>query len=499
MNVPISPGVAVRGIIMAGLLLVATHGSWADAAFTVPAGERQLFLDDVGIAKIENLKRTMHQPAKKGAVIRPNTALGVDSVQLRMAPVWSSEKKVWQLWDCAASPPDLYAAGKASSGYYESTDGLHWSTPAVGQIKYDRWPENNYVFVPFQGRTLRTDYLVYDPTDPDPSRRYKCALPPHGFAVSADGIRWKMLSGIKGVPSGDEANFSFDEKGHLFILTVKRGGPHGRSVHLATSKDFEHWTDHGLMFHADALDQELGRKTIEARFADPTLQQLVANEPAMYNVDVYNMGVFRYESLYIGTPAMYHATGPSANRRNTDGFHLVQLACSRDLKDWKRLGDRQPFIGCSRLGGGAYDLTGMTGPSNAVIRGDELWFYYTASKYRRRPPDPDPDVIAINLAVLRRDGFVSLDAGETQGTILTKPFKLPGGKLFVNVDAFKGELRIEVVGENGKALAVSEPMKGDLLRGEVKWQKGNITDLKGKVVSLCFKLHKARFYSYWLE
>jgi len=33
----------------------------------------------------------------------------------------------------------------------------------------------------------------------------------------------------------------------------------------------------------------------------------------------------------------------------------------------------------------------------------------------------------------------------------------------------------------------------------VKWQKGNITDLKGKVVSLRFKLHKARFYSYWLE
>ena len=42
-------------------------------------------------------------------------------------------------------------------------------------------------------------------------------------------------------------------------------------------------------------------------------------------------------------------------------------------------------------------------------------------------------------------------------------------------------------------------IKGDQTRGEVKWQKGNITDLKGKVVSLRFKLHKARSYSYWLE
>jgi len=499
MNALIGPASVVPCIIITGLLLAETDRAWADGAFTVPAGERQLFMDDVDIAKIENLEPTMHHPAKKGAVIRPNWALGVTSVQIRMAPVWSPEKKVWQLWDCAASPPDLAAKGKGGSGYYESTDGLHWSQPAVGQIEYDRWPENNYVFVSFEGRALRTDDLVYDPTDPDPSRRYKCALPPSGFAGSPDGIHWKMLSGIEGVPSEDEANFSFDEKEHLFILTVKRGGPYGRSVHLATSQDFEHWTDHGLMFHADALDQELGRKTIQARFADPTLQQLVANEPAMYNVDVYNMGVFRYESLYIGTPAMYHATGPSANRRNTDGFRPVQLACSRDLKDWKRLGDRQPFIDCSRRGGGAYDMTGIIGPSNAVVHGDELWFYYTGSKYRRRPPDPDADIIAINLAVLRRDGFLSLDAGQKEGTILTNPFKLPGNKLFVNIDAFKGDLRVEVVDKNGAVLAASVLIKGDLPRGEVEWQKGDIAALRGNAVSLRFTLRNAQFYSYWFE
>ena len=42
-------------------------------------------------------------------------------------------------------------------------------------------------------------------------------------------------------------------------------------------------------------------------------------------------------------------------------------------------------------------------------------------------------------------------------------------------------------------------MKGDLLREEVKWQKGNIADLKGKVVSLRFKLNNTRLYSYWLK
>ena len=57
------------------------------------------------------------------------------------------------------------------------------------------------------------------------------------------------------------------------------------------------------------------------------------------------MGVFRYEGIYIGLPAMFHSTGPVPNYPNTDGFHLVELTCSRDLKDWRRLGDRQAFIG----------------------------------------------------------------------------------------------------------------------------------------------------------
>ena len=44
-------------------------------AFGFPAGQRQLFLDDVGIAKITGLKRTMHPARKKGAVIRYSQSL----------------------------------------------------------------------------------------------------------------------------------------------------------------------------------------------------------------------------------------------------------------------------------------------------------------------------------------------------------------------------------------------------------------------------------------
>ncbi len=451
----------------------------SDAVFEVPLGERQLFLDDVGIARIENLTRTMHQPVKRGAVIR--SADPAQTIQTRTAPVWDPQEGLFKTWVLGTSDPVRV-----------SRDALHWV--AGGK------------------QNLDVQMAVYDPTDADPDRRYKAALLKKGFAVSADGLNWKKLD-VPPVPSSDEGNFSFSEKEGLFILTVKRGGPYDRSVCLATSTDFQNWTDHGLIFHADELDQELGRENIKARLADSHLQQPFHNDPAVYNVDVYNMGVFRYEGLYIGTPAMFHATGPIPNYPNTDGFHLVQLACSRDLKTWHRLGDRKPFLGPSPLGAGAYDLTQIIGPSNAVVHGEELWFYYTGLKYRATfeyvgeyphgehipVAGLEPDHGAVCLAVLRRDGFISLDAGDEEGAVVTKPFTVSGGNLFVNLDASGGQLHVEVLAKDTQVLAASAPTAGDFPRAEVKWEQGDLVHLKGKMVALRFGLRNGSLYSYWLE
>ena len=195
---------------------------------------------------------------------------------------------------------------------------------------------------------------------------------------------------------------------------------------------------------------------------------------------------------------MFHSTGPIPTG-NTDGFHLVQLVCSRDLKTFKRLGDRQTFIGPSRVDSGASDLTQILSPSNAIVRDDELWFYYTGLQYRSRPKEVKHNSGGICLAVLRRDGFISLDAGEQEGAVRTDPFKLPGTKLFVNVDTIKGELRVETLDRNGKVLAASAPMKGDLPREQVIWKTGNLAALNGKVVSMRFSLRNASLYSYWVE
>lgn len=465
--------------MLLGFLSTATGYGHAEASeFRVPAGQRQLLVDDYGIAAIESLHRQMHRPDKRGAVIRsPHPK---QTIQTRTAPVWDPQAELYKLWVLGID-----------ENLWQSRDGLHW-TPG---------PKTN----------MRIDMAVYDPRESDPLRRFKAPLLNEGFAVSADGVLWTKLDVAK-IGSSDEGNFSFDAEGGLFLHTVKRSGKHGRSVALATSQDFRTWTDFGLVFQADDSDQQRGKQNIEARRADKTLEQTLYDDPKVHRVDVYNMGVFRYEGMYLGLPAMFHSTGPVPNYPNTDGFHLVELACSRDLKEWRRLGDRQPFIGTSRVDSGAYDLTQILPPSAPVVRDDELWFYYTGLKWRSSfnyigtypagehvpIPGRDRDGGAVCLAVLRRDGFVSLDAGENEGSLLTQPFTLQASKLYVNVDAHQGELHAEVCNKEGQTLAKSEVVRGDFPRVEIRWPQGRLVDLKDQPVSLRFTLRNASLYSYWL-
>ncbi|MAR13276.1 MAG: hypothetical protein CL681_25320 [Blastopirellula sp.] len=130
-----------------------------------------------------------------------------------------------------------------------------------------------------------------DQADPDSNRRYK------GFdgvigrrpMVSPDGIHWKLLETAE-LPSSHESNMSFDRAGKTFIATLKRGGPFGCSHRIWTSRNFTEWTDTGVLFHADELNQQLAKKNIDARLSNPKLQQPVKTAPADYNADIYNFG-----------------------------------------------------------------------------------------------------------------------------------------------------------------------------------------------------------------
>ena len=167
-------------------------------------------------------------------------------------------------------------------------------------------------------------------------------------AVSADGKTWRLLDSAF-IPTGDEAHLFHDEARGLYVATVKHSGPYGRSVYLAVSTDFAHWTDPRdcLIFHADAKDQELGAQRVQTHLKNPELRKPVFHNPEEYVTDIYNLPVFPYEGIYIGMPTVFNHSGNTTS--NSDGYNMVELAMSRDLVHWQRVGDRAKFIPLSRL------------------------------------------------------------------------------------------------------------------------------------------------------
>ena len=515
----------ISSAVLVGALLgtMATEGG---ESISIPIRERQLFLDDHLIEETVHLERTVHQPVKKGAVIRPNYTEGEKNVQSRTAPVWDPESQSYKLL--------------VQDKLYSSTDGLHWQVFARRKSKTDPWPK----------------HMLYDASDPDPQRRYKGLMMVALFKVeemlddrgrvlpgkelrwelqplvSGDGASWTKLN-TPGVLCKDETNLSYDPKTQRYIVVVKTRGRYGRSHAIATSQDFEHWTEPELVFQADELDQYLNRDVIRARMADPKDPRLSItsfHDPAAYKVDVYNFGVFRYESLYIGMPAIHPSVALELDDlSNNIAYKHLQLTCSRDLREWTRVGERQMFLDVSPPNSGAYDLAQIFPPSWPIVRGDELWLYYSGGKYAAWPPtdldhkywrlkrrvapeapytpEPsDPDRGAICLAVLRRDGFVSLDAGEREGSVITKPLRTGGTKLFVNAKlAEGGELRVAILDASGlpidDGLTIDRcvPVTGDQMAAEISWKDSPNLSLAGRDIRLRISLRDGELYSFWFE
>ena len=509
--------------------------------FKVGPGQRQLFLDDVGIARMENLTRTMHRPEKRGVVLKVDQPSDGKGVHTASAPMWIEDKKVYKLvYEVRSGEEKRYALAI-------SADGLQWEKPELGLVDFQGSKKNNLFETPDKKRVW---HVVYDPDDTDESRRYKGLLTvPKGRipVVSPDCTHWRKLEfDPLNLRSGDAGTMTYDRPQRRFLALLKRPGAIanpaavGRAYDVAVSEDFENWSEPRFIFGMDTgRDQEMALDIIRRRLANPALAKPMYVDPdpavgwtppegknhiATWQAECYNFGVFPYEGVYLGLATVFYPTGQNLPERvNTDGFNTIQLTASRDLDHWERLGDRQPFLETSRLDEGLvgnYDRLQLGFFNQGVVHGDEVRFYYNGMKRRASfsahftdgsPRDPstlsdaeradwlDDSDCALHLAVLRRDGFVSLDAGEEEGVVQTQPFTLQGNKLLVNAELGEGELRVEMIDGEGKVLATSAPLQGDLLNGEVRWQKGNPGELKGQMVSLRFALRNGAFFSYWLE
>ena len=90
-------------------------------------------------------------------------------------------------------------------------------------------------------------------------------------------------------------------------------------------------------------------------------------------------------------------------------------------------------------------------------------------------------------------------------TLTTRPVKFSGNRLFVNVAAPSGQLRVEVLDETGTVIAPFTatrclPVSLDSTLHEITWGDGaDLAPLCGKPVRFRFHLNNGSLYSFWVS
>ena len=461
---------------------------------------RQLFVDDFLIAR-STLRRTFHTARLHPAspVLVPETEQELDGGHCPGAGpfndgVWfDPEDGLFKMW---------YMSGWLTGiAHATSTDGISWQRP-----KLDVIPGTNQVLNPPRG-WRRDGGLVWRDPQAGPAARYRMFLffrRPDGeggrLYTAPDGIHWKQAATTS--PCGDNTTFFYNPFRNRFVFSIRQGWPNrGRAYH--EHPDFVRagqWTPGAQVWwaRADRRDKP-----------DP----LVGDTPQLYDLNAV-----AYESIMLGAfNILYGPQNHVGMRTGEPKIIDMQLGFSRDGFHFSRP-HRHAFIPCSRKEGTWNRAYIHTAGGLCLVRGDELWFYYTAfsGKSQKLKPgeggndDHRPDYpmyagASTGLAVLRRDGFASMDAPGNGGSLETRPVTFTGNHLFVNADLGEGELRAEVLAADGSVIApfsrsACVPVTGNTTKARVTWRDANsLAQLSGRPVRFRFLLTSGRFYAFWVS
>jgi len=369
-----------------------------------------------------------------------------------------------------------------STCYATSKDGVHWERPELDVV-----PGTNIVM-----RAQRDSNTIWlDLQDPDPKQRYKLFTTMQGkedprwvlaLFRSADGIHWgdPVASSSR---IGDRTTVFYNPFRKVWVYSVRTGySGIGRSRFYVEHPD----AAGGLSWRSEDRCLWTAADRLDPHNPDPDLSSV---PPQLYNLDAV-----AYESLLLGLFSIWQGDPKKTAKRNE-----VLLGFSRDGFHWHRP-DRRPFAGVNESEGAWNWGNVQSAGGGCLIVGDQLYFYVSGRGRNR-----EKGHCTTGLAVLRRDGFASMDAGVLTGTLTTRPVRFKGKFLFVNADADGGELRVEVFDKSGEVVAPfsSEncvPISADKTMQRVTWKGArDLSALAGKQVRFRFHLTRAGLYSFWVS
>ena len=417
-----------------------------------------------------------------------------------------------------------------------SSDGVNWDLPQLSVFDdFDGSSSSNNII----SETGGLSGLFFEPDDPDPERRWKAIfrpikqrpfrhpipwlhskLPagegigvPYELHVSPDGYRWTFeeetnhwkgpsdvwgqyqdISDFPLLGGGDVFRARWDPKLGKYIGNTKHYiGPDrrmspiyraARVVGQIESDDLVHWSAPRIYAYPDGEDANVPRNGMQG---------------------IYEADGYPYESMWLNNFSMSSVTPFSKEEIREKDLarpyvknNWIRLAASRDGRHWYYFGDRKPFISFRREGSWqprylrAVNLVTTCGP---IIKDNELWYYYRGGR-------------STGIAILRRDGFASLNADEDGGLVFTRPFVFEGkGRLYVNAEVSAGGyVRAAMVNEDTAEELVdftvedSVAVTGDSTRAPVRWREHeSLGQFKSHYVRLAFHIKSAKLYSFWIE
>ena len=479
----------VGGIALAILVGCACPEARAAASVDDLTGPWQLLVDDYPVLSMTNLVRTYH-PFQKyaGNPVLVAEFPWEDLVYLYGTVLPNETRTGYRMWYHTLRPDDANNDGSLEL-YATSTDGIHWTKPILNLRSWHGSTSNNMYFTRATAGGITS--VMQTPGDPDPAQLYKFMnYDSGGFcgAWSADGIHVTDAPNNPVFTGGsDVGQFSWDPHSQLYRGYVKNSwydwnGLRRRAVALTTTTNIASWPRESLILWPDAFDD---------RWIIPGSVQ---------RTHFYGLSAFPYESMYIGFLWIFRATELDGEMPGyLIGPCFVELVSSHDGVRWTRQeGDRTPILPLGPAG--SWD-DGMVFTARApIVEGDTIKLWYGGFD-QVHGMSLKITTGSIGLATLRKDGFASLDAGATTGSILTKPLTGASGALQVNYRAVGGSLRVEVLDENygvipGYVQADCVALTGDGVTQTVTWATHATLPAGASTLHLRFLLQNASLYSF---
>jgi len=491
---------------------------------------RQLFVDDF-LVENTTLTRTHHlaQYHPANPVLKPDKPWEGKGGRARAGVfsdgVWydPADKlfKCWY-WSSASSTTPL----RTYTCYATSRDGIHWEKPALDVV-----PGTNVVLHddPEAWRNSNTVWL--DLEDKDPQRRFKMfrvvceekivdgkkqSLKKIKIHFSPDGIHWEFAGTTD--DCGDRSTVFYNPFRKVWVFGLREGGKEvsrcRRYVESRAPIPPARWGERLFWVGADRLDPD--RSDLELRRIPERPWDLVPSQ-------LYNLDCVAYESLMLGCFSIWR--GHPADKVKRPKINEVCIGFSRDGFHWTRP-DRRAFCPVSEKREDWNFGNVQSAGGCCLVVGDKLYFYVGGAGFHDGAFHPDPSFTG--LAVLRRDGFTSMDAGANEAALTTRKVRFNGRHLFVNVDVaswpghsvtrgpgqddaghgvtgLRGQLLAEVLDADGQPIAPFTrnncvPISVDSTIQPVKWKgAADLSRLTAKPVRFRFHLRNGSLYAFWVS